>query len=496
MIAAPIVAATMPEAEEQLREAARQGVDLVELRLDAFRERFDLAALLAAAPVPAIVTCRPRWAGGSFDGTEEARIRHLRRAVTLGAAYVDCESEIVTKVRARGGTRIIASYHNFGETPTDLGSIVRAMEHLPAAVVKFATQANDLADTLRVWEAVAACGKPAIGLCMGEFGEASRILALHTGSLLTFGSLGTGLESAPGQLTARDLKELYRADTITPATELYAVAGDPIAHSMSPAIHNAAFAHLGLDATYLRFRVGDFPSFLETIAPAVGLRGVSVTIPHKHAALAAAARVETAARRIGAVNTLRRLDAGWEGSNTDCAAALGAIRNAARRAGLRLPRARALILGAGGTARALAVGLGAAGCSLVFANRTRSRAEALAREFSGEVVDLALAHTGRYGVIANTTAVGMHPREEATPVDPSVFRKGMVVFDAVYNPPTTRLLREAKRAGATVATGLDMFVGQAARQFELWTGWKAPRRVMRRVVTERLAAGRSAQAGD
>ncbi len=493
MIAAPVVAPTMDEALSQLREARRQGVDLVELRLDAFREPFDLAVLLKAAPVPAIVTCRPRWAGGSFDGTEEARLRHLRRAVTLGAAYVDCESEVVSRIRPRGTTRLIASYHNFGETPTDLVSIVRAMEHLPCAVVKFATHANDLQDNLRVWEAVAACTKPAIGLCMGELGEASRILALRKGGLLTFGSLGSGLESAPGQHTARDLRELYRVDTITASTELYAVVGDPIAHSMSPAIHNAAFQHLDLDAVYLRFRVRDFPGFLDRIAPAVGLRGVSVTIPHKHAALEASGRVETAARRIGAVNTLCRTDAGWDGSNTDCAAALDAIRSAARRAKLRLRGRAALILGAGGTARALAVGLASAGCPLVFANRTRSRAAGLAHEFGGTVLDLEMAHTGRFGVIANTTAVGMHPREDATPVDPSVFRKGMVVFDAVYNPPTTRFLREAKRAGATVATGLDMFVGQAARQFELWTGWRAPRAVMRKVVRDRLQA--AAQAG-
>ncbi|MFH0910545.1 MAG: shikimate dehydrogenase [Planctomycetota bacterium] len=486
MICIPIVASTQVEALLSIHRANAEPADLLEIRLDYIRGAMDVGALLAAAEKPCIMTCRRASDGGLFQGEEARRRALLEEGARLGAAYVDVEADVLPFFRPQGRARVIASYHNLSETPPDLQRRVSDMETLPCDVVKFATTARSLKDNLRVWEALATCRKKAIGLAMGELGEVSRVLALRQGSLLTFGALEKGRESAPGQLTARDLAELYRAKSITKKTALFGVVGNPIAHSISPEIHNAAFRALGLDAAYLRFRVEDLAEFLSDFE-CLKLRGLSVTIPHKAAALRAAAEVEPLARRIGAVNTLTRTPRGWAGANTDLSAALGAIEAAAARAGISLKGARALLLGAGGTARALACGLKESGARLTLANRTRAKAEALAREFGGEVMDLAHAAQGAFDIVANATSLGMRPREGETPVDRALFHRGMVAFDAVYNPPETRFLCEARAAGAEVADGLAMFVGQAVRQFETWTGKPAPREVMEQIVRERLS---------
>ncbi len=487
MICVPIVATTHAQAEQQLLACSQQPVQIVELRLDFLAEPPDLPRLLAACPRPAIVTCRSRQAGGQWDGSETDRLALLRRALELGASYIDVEAECARPFRGTPATKVIASYHNFDETPAALPQIVRDMEALPCDLVKFATMARSQDDNRRVLQILQGCTKPAIGLCMGEWGEISRILNLRYGSVLTFGSLEAGCESAPGQLTAVDLARLYRVPYLTDKTALYGVVGDPIAHSMSPEIHNTAINACGLDAVYLRFRVRDFGSFLADVAEPLDIRGLSVTIPHKDAARLAASEVDPTAERIGAVNTLTRTPTGWRGQNTDCEAALDAIRSAAARAGRPLAAARALLLGAGGTARAVGFGLARAGCRLTIANRTRTRAAELAADLDASVLSLEDLREPVWDVVANTTSVGMHPNVDASPAPPDLFRPAMVAFDAVYNPRETRMLRDARARGAAIADGLQMFVGQAVRQFEAWTGASAPVEAMEEVVQRRLA---------
>lgn len=489
-ICAPIVARTMQDAAEQLQAAQARGADLAEWRIDMLRETPDVAGFLAASPLPLVCTCRAEREGGQYAGDEAERLGLLQQCIDAGAAYVDVEADAITHIRPGAQTRLIASRHDFDRTPEDLPAMMAQLAALPCDIIKLATMATDLSDNMRLFAAMQKSPKPVIGLCMGELGEMSRILGPRFGSLFTFGALESGQESAPGQFTVRELRELYRVPSLTESTALYGVLGNPIAHSLSPEIHNAAFASLGMDAVYLRFRVHDFDRFLREVAQPLGLQGVSVTIPHKASALAAADEVEPAAERIGAVNTLTRTEGGWHGDNTDCAAALGAIHNAAGRAGLEMKDARALLLGAGGTSRAIGVGLIEAGCKLTLANRTRSRAEALAAELGAGVIDLADAAGSPYDIVANTTSVGMHPKVDASAVEASVFRPGMVVFDAVYNPRETKLLRLAREAGAEIADGVEMFVGQAVRQFERWTRTDAPVEVMERVVTDHLAGVR------
>ncbi len=489
MICAPVIARDLAEARASFAQAAKTEVDLLELRLDYFAATPDIAALIAESPRPVIVTCRPKREGGLFTGPEELRLAWLEEARRRGAAYLDIEGDSFATFRPGGRTRLIASYHNFRETPADLPRIVRELEALPCDIVKFAVMGQAPRDNLSVLAQISACRKPAIGLCMGEYGEASRVLAPRAGAILTFGSLRSGQESAPGQPTVQELIELYRVGYLTDRTELFAVVGDPIAHSLSPTIHNSAFSALGLDRAYLRFRVTDFPTFLRQTAEPLGLRGLSVTIPHKGAALAAAAEVDELARRVGAVNTLTRLpDGRWRGDNTDLRAALDAILRAAERCGLALADAPAVVLGAGGTSRALAVGLQTVGCRVTIANRTREKAFALAEELGVSACGLDELRPGQAAVIANTTSLGMYPRVCEPPLTAQFFRPGQVVFDAVYNPQETLFLRLAREQGAQVATGVEMFVGQAARQFELWTGQPAPVELMEHVILESLAA--------
>lgn len=480
LICVPVTTATMAEAVQLLNAAPATGADLVEIRLDFFTEPFDLKALRNASPLPVLFTYRAVREGGRCGIEEGKRLAVLQQAIDIGTPFVDVEADAIHKIRKHGPTRIIASFHNFTETPADLKQRVLDAQNSNGDIVKFATMANRLTDNLAVFDAIRSCTKPVIGMAMGELGEPSRILSLAYGSILTFGSLETGRESAPGQIPARLLKDLYRVKQITASTRRFAVIGDPIAHSMSPQLHNTAYQALGIDAVYLKFRVADLAAFVSDIAEPLGIEGISVTIPHKHNALAFAAEADELARKIGAANTLTRKAPGiWHAANTDSRAAVNAIAGACRRANKALAGSSALLLGAGGTAKALGVGLSSAGAKVTLANRTREKAEELARQIGAAVVDLEKAHEGRYDVVVNTTSVGMHPQEDAIPVAPEVFRKGMVAFDAVYNPLETRLLKAARDAGAEVADGLEMLVGQAAEQFRIWLGVQPPQAEMR-----------------
>lgn len=484
-ICIPITEKHQSEAIAAIVRANGEPCDYMELRLDCISGMIDIPALVHAAEKPVIATCRPVRDGGHSPLSDEERLSLLAQASDVGAAFVDIEWDVFARLGWNGAAQVIASYHHFSETPKDLSTLVKKIEALPCDVVKFAVMATSLADNFHVWECMRACSKPVIGLSMGELGEVSRVLALRMGGMLTFGSLEKGKESAPGQLTARDLAELYRVRDITSATKLYAVVGNPIAHSVSPEIHNTAFRELGMDAAYLRFRVDDLPSFLETVEP-LALQGLSVTIPHKHAAFEVASERDPLSQNIGAVNTLTRTPTGWKGDNTDCHAAVNAIRHAAARGEILLPGAKALVVGAGGASRAIVAGLVDAGCEVFVMNRTHEKAIELAEAFGAQAISADVVLTAGFQIVANTTSIGMHPHEDATPIDPSIFHEGTVAFDAVYNPRQTRMLREARMRGAEIADGITMFVGQAVGQFEIWTGQKAPVAAMEEVVVRRL----------
>jgi len=483
MLCVSLMPETTGQALAGLAEAAG-AADLAELRLDAMRE-FDLARLLAHPPCPVIVTCRPRREGGLYDGPEGARLETLRQAARLGARYIDVEHDAIAALGDVAPARTIVSYHNFHETPADLDAIYSRLTRTGAAVVKVAAHANHILDTAPVLRLLRQATQPTIALSMGPRGMLTRILAPKFGAMLTYGAFGDGREAGPGQVTLREMRNLYRVGRIGPATRVYGVIADPVGHSLSPRIHNAAFAEIGFDAVYLPLWVeGDPAAFVEAMRE-FAFDGYSITIPHKQAVMRAADEIEPVARRIGAVNTFqRRADGSLLATNTDWTAGMASIEAVVGAGWLR--GKRALVMGAGGVGRAMTFGLKDRGADVALADIDATRAAALAREVGARTVNLGDLAGQACDILLNCTPIGMQPQTDASAVPRQMLREGMVVYDAVYNPLETRLLREAGAAGCRTVAGVDHFVRQAVEQFELWTGRRAPVEMMRRVVVEAL----------
>ena len=496
MICIPITARTT-EAMAAEMAAARLG-DLVELRMD-YAPGADLATLLRRRPCPVVVTNRPRREGGRFDGPEDARIALLQQAIELGADYVDVELDAASRVTRSGRTKLIVSYHNFDEVPANIARIHAEIVAAGADIAKVTCMARDIRDNLRVFNVLRNTRHPTIALCMGELGLISRILGRKFGNVLTFASLSAGKESAPGQISAADLRDLYRYAKIGLATGIFGVIANPVAHSMSPAIHNAAFDAIGFDGVYVPFKVEGGPAEFVQAFREMDIRGYSVTIPHKQAVIPAMDEVDDVVKKTGALNTVVNRDGRLFGTNTDITGALGALEEAMTNGSPPRPQStdkrprlegkRVLLLGAGGAARALAFGLAMRGAKLTIANRTYEKGVRLSQAVGGDCRRLDDISSCRPDILINTTSVGMTPNVGATPVPRNALREGMIVFDAVYNPPETRLLKEAEAAGCRTISGITWFVNQAAEQFELWTHHSAPRRTMERVLRERLATG-------
>jgi len=460
------------------RQLVAEGVGLVEWRLDHLSGPVDVAGMLAQRPGPVIVTWRRPDDGGKRATNEELRVAKLHAAIEAEAEYVDLEPDVAEKLTLRSSSRRIVSIHDFTGTPDDLQWLHARLSGAGADVVKIATLARSASDSLRMLRMVRESRLPTVGLCMGEFGLPSRLLAGRFGAPWSYAADTTGQPLAPGQLDWRTMRDVYGYEEVSPNAELYGVIGDPIGHSKSPLIHNAAFRALGLDKFYVPFRVlpDELLGFLDD-ARALGVRGLSVTIPHKEGILARVTEAEDAVRAIGAANTLV-----FDGSkvcawNTDCRAALDSLTAAIP--GSSLTGKRALVLGAGGAAKAIVCGLRQAGAQVTIAARTLARAEELASALDAQAVAWEARHDVRPDVLVNCTPLGMSPHVDATPFDAPALSSSMVVFDTVYNPQWTRLLVDARAAGATVVTGIEMFVRQAARQFELFTGRPAPVEVMR-----------------
>jgi 3-dehydroquinate dehydratase/shikimate dehydrogenase len=465
-------------------------VDMVEVRLDLMQSA-NLERICAAKDRPIIITNRPVREGGACKGGESERLEALRHAAELGADYVDVELDSVGALgELPGGTAKIVSHHDCERTPSDLEALLQPILDTDPDVAKLVLTARDITDVLPVIALLDryASRVPLVALSMGEEGLVSRVLAGKFGAFLTFASSSEGRESAPGQVPVSQMLGMYRFDRIKASTAVYGVVANPVAHSMSPAIHNAAFAAVGLEAVYLPFKVTDPKAFLEGFEP-YDLKGLSVTIPHKEAMLGLVDDADGIATEIGAVNTVAIRDGRRLGCNTDVAAAVGAVEDAVRRAGAEpLSTCNVLLVGAGGAARAIAYGLRRKGVRLTIANRTVERGVKLAGELGADACSLEQMVELSPDVIVNSTSVGMWPRVDESPVPTEMLREGMVVFDSVYNPIRTRLLREAEEAGAVTASGLDWFVSQAAAQFEFWTGQDAPREVMEEAVRSRLTA--------
>ncbi len=464
----------------ELAHLAKEGVQLVELRLDYIRGEINLRRLLPERACPVIVTVRRPQDGGRFGGSEEDRLVVLRTAIADGVEYVDLEEDVARRIPRYGKTRRIISHHDFRKTPDDLDDIHARLAACDADVVKIATLANHPYDAIRMLRLVRESKIPTVGLCMGEMGTFSRILGGRCGAPFTFAAFHPDRDFAPGQLSFRQMREVYRYELLNAETQVYGVIGDPIAHSYSPLVHNAAFAALGLNKVYVPFRVPReaLAQFLDH-ARELGLQGLSVTIPHKEAVVNRLTQLDGAVKGVNAANTIVYEDYEVCGYNTDYRAAMDSLSQLLPDGQTMLKHKTALVLGAGGAARAIAHGLQRRGAEVVIASRTRQRADKLAEVLHAKVVDWDDRHSFNADLLINCTPVGMHPNVDEMPYEKHFLRPNMIVFDTVYNPENTLLVKEAQTRSCDVITGVDMFVGQAALQFKLFTGEEPPMNVMR-----------------
>ncbi|MBI2931776.1 MAG: shikimate dehydrogenase [Planctomycetes bacterium] len=468
MIVASIAEPTPARVRDRIEEARRQGADAAEVRADALTTP-DLTEILAGRTLPLIVTARPSWEGGRWTRSEDERIAVLREAARGGAEYVDVEFKAY-KDFDRGRASLIVSWHDFKGTPPNLDVIARKMASLEPAILKIAARADGAADLARLVELQKRLPRPGAVVAMGDFGEPLRVLYRRYGGVLTYASVGE--PTASGQLSVAELAQTYDVKSIDDATEVYAVMGDPVAHSKSPWVFNRAFRELGLNARMVRVRLDDVGRFREVWA-ALELKGASVTIPHKELILERLDDVDDTARKIGAVNTVVAREGRLWGTNTDAPAALESIRGAvARRGGRGVRGLRALVLGAGGAARAIAWALKEEGAHVIVANRTGERARVLAEAIGGETLQWERLAGARASIIVNATSVGMNA--DVSPYPKESWRAEAVAFDVVYTPRETRFLREAREAGAEVASGVEMFLGQAGRQLRHFVGRDLP----------------------
>jgi 3-dehydroquinate dehydratase/shikimate dehydrogenase len=448
------------EAIRQARKAAEGQADLVELRLDAM-ERPDAAAALAGRAKPAIVTCRPLREGGMFDGPEDVRLRILEDAQRLGAEYIDVEWDARADAlfAARRGNGLIVSRHIFDTTPADAPEILRGLQASGAEVAKLAVMTERLSDLHTLLRAAGGGASVLIG--MGSAGIATRVLASRYGSRWTY----AGNRVAPGQVPAARLLHEFRFRRIREDAAIYAVIGRPVAASLSPVMHNAGFAALGLNAVYVPFETRDLDG-LRAFGRDIGLRGASVTIPFKRDVLELVDEVAPTAASAGAVNTIAVRDGRWIGMNTDADGFIEPLRSAIP----ELAGLRAVILGAGGAARGVGLALRREGASVAISARRADAARVVAHAIGGEQLAWP-PPPGSWDVLINATPVGSRAVAGSPfegPLD------GRLVYDLVYDPDPTPLMRAAAAAGRGVIGGLAMLVAQAERQFEIWTGQRPP----------------------
>jgi 3-dehydroquinate dehydratase/shikimate dehydrogenase len=476
----------------EAQEAAKRGAQLIEVRLDFLARSPDFKRLLADRPCPFIATVRRPEDGGRWNGTEEARRMVLRQAVVAGFDWVDLETDLADEIRRYKDVKRIISYHNLHEVPSDLEAIYQRMCGQDADVVKVSVTAQQPADNLRVLALLKDAPKPTVAICMGDIGGPSRVLSAKYGAAFTYAVFNKEYRVAPGILSFDELRHVYRYDEVNAATEVYGVIGDPVGHSLSPLIHNAAFRQLGLNCVYLPFRVprSQLPGFLKDFER-IPVKGYSVTIPHKEGAAALAQEQDEWVGLTRSANTLLHRGNGFAAFNTDALAALDSLLGELPRGPGGTPpsleKRTVLLLGAGGAARSIAFGLHKAGAQLVIANRTADRAAKLAAEVGARAVDWNARTETRWDILINTTPVGMHPNVDETPMPAGSLRLGQIVMDTVYTPETTLLVKEARAKGCHVRTGVDMFVRQAEMQFKLFTDQEAPRDLMYKLVKRALS---------
>jgi 3-dehydroquinate dehydratase / shikimate dehydrogenase len=433
--------------------------------------------------VVVVATCRRAVNGGKFRGSASSQLDILAKAAAAGCQMLDLDVQTASQckpaqlVKLRGRAALVLSYHDFRGTKK-LDETLEKMLPIPADFYKIASTATTLSDNVTMIKFLAqeSDRHSLVCICMGEQGIISRVLGVRAGSIFTFASASAGEETAAGQVTAQELRNVYRIDQVDPATRVYGVAGDPVAHSLSPAIMNAAFRRENVNAVYLPLHAKTLKDLMACVRE-IPIYGLSVTMPYKQAILAHLDNTDSHTTKIGACNTVvRAQDGKLYGFNTDTA---GVVRPLERRLST-LDGARILVRGAGGAARAAVFGLKERGSEVYILNRSAGPAQKLARSARARSIKRADMKKLAFDVIINATPVGMGNSHESPLQEKEI--NARYVFDMIYDPGETRLLKMARERGAQVIPGIEMFVQQAARQFEIWTGKPAPSDEMLRVV--------------
>jgi 3-dehydroquinate dehydratase / shikimate dehydrogenase len=480
----------VPALLDHARREAAAGETFLEFRLDfldnpcagaraitEFLEQFPECLILA--------TCRRHQNHGKFNGSIEQQFAVLDEAVRHGASAIDVEIETAEMAPVRlsqfhGRAQVIVSYHNFEATPP-MDTVVNRMLRTPADAYKIVTTARKPSDNARVLASAKALPRHRmVVLAMGELGFPTRVLSPVFGGIFSYAAPIYAEGTAAGQVSAKYLRHLYRVEKLTKAAKIYGVIADPVRHSISPAVHNRAFQARRIDAVYLPYLVSpaqlrDFFSLAEKLP----LAGFSVTLPHKQKIIRYLDWVDPLARRIGAVNTVWRKAGKWRGANTD---AMGVLEPLGRI--LKVAQSAVLIVGNGGAARGAACALSDAGAKVSIVGRNADRVRALAKTCNGEPLLRDQLHGRHFDAIVHATPLGMFPNVHDCFFNGSI--PGEVIFDMVYNPLETELIKRARAENKKVVPGLEMFIEQAVRQFEIWTGEPAPRAAMLKAAGEAL----------
>lgn len=473
------------------KDVAALGAKLVELRLDYIGRSIDLPRLLKNRPTPVVVTCRRKEDGGRWERSETERLMLLRQCIAMGVEYVDLEEDIAPKIPRYGKTKRIISVHNFEGTPDHLESIHESLSRQDADIVKIAVMARSFPDAARMLQLMRSATVPTIGISMGEYGSITRILATRYGAPFTFCVYNVDRRVAPGQFSFHEMKDIFRVDSIGPDTRLFGVVADPVAHSFSPLLHNACFEHHKLDYRYIPFRVApaDLEPFLNwCLKEEIG--GLSVTIPHKQSVMPYLTHVESAAQGIGACNTIAFVNDQLAGYNTDYRAAMDCLGEAMAKVDSRpnpFEGKAVLLLGSGGVSRAVGYGLAQRQAAITVAGRNHEAAADLATSLSGKWIAWEDRHSIQPNILVNGTPIGMFPDVDSSPFKTNKLRDDTLVFDTIYNPEQTLLIKGARAAGCQVITGLQMFVRQAAYQYRLFTGMEPPIDVMVKTIKRAIS---------
>lgn len=487
------IPASSPSEMVERAEASLKDSHFFEFRLDSLTKPaaalpYIKQFLTEHREATAIATCRRKENGGNFAGTLTAELEILLKAAQSGCQIVDLEVESAEETKPaqlvklrEAGAALLVSFHDFTRTRS-LEQAADRIEAFKPDFVKVVSTARSLADNLAVLRLIEdrSLASHVVGIAMGEEGLLSRVLGPRAGAAFTFASFSDGTETAPGQVSAHTLRELYRVDHLDTATRIFGVAGNPISHSLSPLMHNTAFRREVVNAVMLPLKVKSLDDLL-TVVRELPLAGVAVTMPLKQEVLPHLANMDSLTARIGACNTLRTgADGKLYGFNTDVA---GVVRPLEKR--LKLKGARVAVLGAGGAARAAVFGLVEQGAEVFIVNRTHETAVALARQAKAKALKHEAFAKQQFDVLINSTPCGMKGSKQALPIAERELN-AKLVFDMVYNPMETPLLKLARARGIAVVSGVEMFVQQGARQFEIWTGKPAPEAEMQRVVEHEL----------